>query len=215
MNLAAELQTCNAVMNRFVILAVLGFSYIQAHAQQAAVDRSLSATASTYVVPDAGNYIETVITADQRRVHFEGRYNYEELDTGSVWIGYTFSAGSKVVLQVTPMVGAVFGRTTGIAPGQRLTLHWRRLELYSEDEFVFTRDSADSFLYTWSEFTVNPWHWLRIGLVGQRTRAYKSERDIQRGFLVGWSYKRVGVTANVLNPDKQKALYIVSAHLEF
>jgi hypothetical protein len=112
-------------------------------------------------------------------------------------------------------VGAVFGRTTGIAPGQRITLHWRRLELYSEDELVFSRDRADSFFYTWSELTVNPWHWLRIGLVGQRTRAYKSERDIQRGVLVGWSYKRVGITATVLNPDRQKALYIISAQVEF
>ena len=205
-------------MNQFVILAVLAFSCIQAHAQQAtppAVDWSLSATTSTYVVPDAGNYIETVITADHRAVHFEGRYNYEGLDTGSAWIGYTFSAGSKFVFQVTPMVGAVFGRTTGIAPGQRITLHWRRLELYSEDELVFSRNRVDSFFYTWSELTVSPSPWLRIGLVGQRTRAYKSERDIQRGFLIGWSYKRVGITGNILNPDKQKALYIVSAQLEF
>jgi hypothetical protein len=205
-------------VNGFVILAVLAFSCcIHAHAQQAtspAVNRSFSVTASTYVVPDAGNYIETVITADQRAVHVEGRYNYEDLDTGSAWIGYTFSVGSEVVFQITPMVGAVFGGTTGIAPGQRITLHWRRLELYSEDELVFSRDHA-SFFYTWSELTVSPWQWLRIGLVGQRTRAYKSDRDIQRGLLVGWTYKRVGMTANGLNPDKQKPLYILSAQVEF
>jgi hypothetical protein len=84
---------------RSLVLPVLVFSCIQAHAQQAtapAVDWSLSATAYTYVVPDAGNYIETVITADQRRVHFEGRYNYEDLDTGSAWIRCNFSGGSKV-----------------------------------------------------------------------------------------------------------------------
>ena len=36
----------------------------------------------------------------------EARYNYEALETGSVWAGYDFNAGKKLVLDLTPMVGA-------------------------------------------------------------------------------------------------------------
>jgi hypothetical protein len=39
-------------------------------------------------------------------LHLEARYNYEALETGSVWAGYDFNAGKKLVLDLTPMVGA-------------------------------------------------------------------------------------------------------------
>ena len=35
------------------------------------------------------------------------------------------------------MAGAVFGRTNGVAPGLELTLSWKSVELYSENEYVF------------------------------------------------------------------------------
>jgi hypothetical protein len=106
--------------------------------------------------------------------------------------------------------------TTGIAPGLRGSLNWWRLELYGEAEYVFnTRESADSFFYMWSELTASPTPCLRIGLVGQRTRAYESELDIQRGFLVGLTYKQVGVTGYVFNPDKDNPTHVLSVGIEF
>jgi DNA-binding NtrC family response regulator len=45
--------------------------------------------------------------------------------------------------------------------------------------------SSDSFFYNWSELTIAPWDWVRFGMVTQRTRLYDSDREIQRGFLVG------------------------------
>src|SRR5262245_39749369 len=113
------------------------------------------------------------------------------------------------------MLGGVFGRTAGIAPGHRATLDWWRLELYSEDEWVLnTRERADSFFYSWTELTLAPFEGLRVGLVGQRTRVFESERDVQRGFLVRLIKRNVGVTANVFSPDK-KPLYVLSLEVEF
>jgi len=60
------------------------------------------------------------------------------------------------------------------------------LQLYSETEFVIdSGDSADSFLYTWTEFEVAPVDWFRFGLVAQRTKVYQTAFDIQRGFFAG------------------------------
>ena len=200
-----------------MVLAVLVCSGVTAHAQSAtpqAADWDVSATVSGYLVPDGRNYVESVITADRRWLHLEGHYNYEDLRTASVWIGRNLSAGRNVSLHYTPMVGAVFGRTTGIAPGQRITLDWRRLEFYSENEWVFNTRTRAHFFYSWSELTISPTGWLRIGLVGQRTHVIQTGRVIERGFLVGFNHERVGFTAHVLNPDKQKALYIFSANVE-
>ena len=62
---------------------------------------------------------------------------------------------------------------------------------------------------------MSPVDWLRAGLVAQRTRAYESELDIQRGFLVGLRYKRVEVAGHVFNPDLSKPTYVISLRVEF
>ena len=177
---------------------------------------SFSASAYTYFVPDNRNYVQPTVTADRQWLHLEARYNYEDLDTGSAWVGYNFSVGEKLSLDFTPMLGGVFGNTTGIAPGYRGTLSWWKLVLYSEGEYVFdTGDRSASFFYNWSELSFSPVEWFRFGLVGQRTRVYESDRDIQRGFLVGFSYKRVDLTAYVFNPDQDKPAVVVAAGVNF
>ena len=183
---------------------------------QPATSWSYSISVFTYLLPDCSVYVQPTITADRRWLHLEARYNYEDLETGSVWVGYNFSVGKKLSLNITPMLGGVLGKTSGIAPGYSTSLGWRWLELYSEGEFVFAiASSTDSFFYNWSEFTVSPTDWLRTGLVMQRTQVYESELDVQRGILVGLSYKRLEVTGYVFNLAVQRPTYALSVRIEF
>jgi hypothetical protein len=72
--------------------------------------------------------------------------------------------------------------------------------LSSQSEyFVDPSDSSGNYFYTWSELSWSPLEWLRIGYAAQRTKAYKSDLDIQRGFLAGVSYRRVEFTTYVFN----------------
>ena len=175
-----------------------------------------SASAYTYFVPEDGNYAQPTFTADRDWLHLEARYNYEALDTGSAWIGYNFSGGETVTWELTPMFGAVFGATDGIAPGYKASLGWRKLELYSEGEYVVdTGDSSDSFFYNWSELTLAPVESFRFGLVTQRTRAYQTDRDIQRGLLAGFSFRRLDVTGYVFNPDDEKPTFVLAVAVTF
>jgi len=207
----------HGIRNVFVS-AALALICTDSHAQnaRAAPAWTFSASASAYFVPDDTNYIQPTVTADRGRLHLEARYNYEDQKTGSGWVGYNFSVDRKVSLKVTPMMGGVFGRTAGIAPGFHTTFDWRRLEIYSEGEWVLnTREITDSFFYSWSEVTLAPRDWLQGGVVEQRTRAYQSERDIQPGILVRLNYKRMSLTANVFNPDQKKPLYVISLAVEY
>jgi len=170
-----------------------------------AMDRnwSFSASAYTYILPDNNDYVQPTFTADRGILHLEARYNYEAPDTGSAWIGFNFSVGEEVSFELTPMLGAVFGDTTGVAPGYKLTLGWWKFELYTEGEYVFdTDESSESFFYTWSEVTLAPVDWFRFGLVIQRTKLYETDFDVQHGALVGFSFKRVDLTAYLFNPDE-------------
>ena len=153
-----------------------------------------------YLVPGSRDYINPNFTADRGWLHLEARYNYEALETGSVWVGYNFNTGEKLVLDVSPMLGGVFGELTGIAPGYNLSVSYKRFALSSQGEYVVdTGNSSGNFFYTWSELTFSPLEWLRAGLVVQRTKAYQTSLDIQRGFLVGLSYKQVDFTTYVFN----------------
>jgi len=172
---------------------------------------SLSASVYTYIVPDDREYVQPTFTADHTWLHLEARYNYEDLETGSVWVGYNFSVGDKLSLEFTPMLGGVFGNTTGLAPGYKGSLSWWKLQLYSEGEYVYVPGArTDSFFYNWSELTLSPVDWFRFGMVTQRTRVYESDRDIQRGPLVGFSFKQFDLAAYVLNPDDGKPTVAVA-----
>lgn len=64
-----------------------------------------------------------------------------------------------------------------------------------------TGESADS---------VAPVDWFRFGAVAQRTRAYASELDVQRGLLAGFSFRKVDVTAHVFNWEWTEPIYLES-----
>ena len=177
---------------------------------------SFRASAYGYFIPDDRKYVQPSFSADRERLHLEARYNYEDKETGSLWAGANFGAGDKLKLDVTPMVGGVFGNTAGISPGYKLSLGCGKVEFYSEGEYVFDlRDRQGNFFYAWSELSYSPVEWMRAGIVGQRTRAYQTELDIQRGFLVGFSGRKIDFTAHVFNLGWTDPTVILAIGVEF
>ena len=172
---------------------------------------SFSAAIYTYIVPDQHDYVQPTITADHDWLHLEARYNYETLDSGSMWIGYNFAGGEKIEWEVTPMLGGVLGNTVGVAPGYRGHVSWWKVTLFSEGEYVFdTRESSDSFFYNWSELTLAPLDWLHLGIAGQRTRAYGNDRNVQFGLVLGLKYKWLALSTYVFNPTESKPTVVIS-----
>jgi len=155
-----------------------------------------------YILPqaDGESYASPVFSADRKWLHLETRYNYEDRQTGSFWLGYNFEKGKKLSVTFTPMIGGVFGNTTGVAPGYEFSLSYKKLSLSIDGEYVFdTRDTNGSFFYSWTELTYSPLDWFYFGFVAQRTKAYHTSLDIQRGFLVGFSVKNAEFTTYVFN----------------
>ena len=177
---------------------------------------TFSVSVFTYMVGDGPNYAQPTLTADRGWLHLEARYNYEALETGSAWIGYNLSFGDQLALEFTPMLGGVFGAAMGVAPGYEGELSWWKLALATEGEYVFdTGDSTDSFFYSWSELTLSPMDWFRVGLAAQRTRVYASDREVQRGFVVGFTYKALDLSAYLFNPDDAAPTAIVAVAITF
>jgi hypothetical protein len=177
---------------------------------------SFSLNVAGYIVPHDRSYASPTFSADRGHFHFGSRYNYEDKETGSLWFGYNLQAGEKLVFRATPMVGGVFGNTTGVAPGYLAGISWKRLDLSTEGEFVFdARTSAGNFFYNWTELSYTPRDWCRVGLVAQRTKAYQTSLDIQRGILIGLSHKKVNFTTYIFNAGWTDPTVVLSLGVNF
>jgi hypothetical protein len=185
-------------------MALSGSLAAQGTAAQPAADKSnpweYSITVDGYVGNGTG-YASPIFTADNNW-HLEARYNDENLDTGSLWFGYNFNFGKKnLKVALTPMLGGVMGRTTGIAPGLETTLTYKKIEFYAASEYVFdTTTASGSFFYSWPQLTYSI-KWFRIGAVAQHTKAYHTSLNTQRGFLVGVAIKKLEFTTYVFDPE--------------
>jgi hypothetical protein len=173
-------------------------------------------TTDGYIIPNGTGFANPTFSANRTWLHLEARYNYENLRTGSLWAGYNFAAGKKLVLDVTPMIGGVFGRTTGIAPGCEASLTYKELQLSISNEYVFdTTHKSGNFYDTWPQLTYSPSSWFRVGLVAQRTRAFQTSLDVQRGFLVGVSRKKWESTIYVFNAGFTDPTVVLEVGLNF
>ncbi len=182
-----------------MVLFFSTFSYAQDSPTSTEKQWNFGADANMYFLP--GEFILLpVFRADKNKLHLEARYNYEDLETFSGWVGYNFSGGKKVEYTITPMVGGVVGLSNGIAPGLEFTFTYKSFEIYNESEYLFEFESSENnFYYQWTDLTYSPKDWLWFGISGQRTRLYKTDLDIQRGLLIGGAYKSFELTGYLYN----------------
>ncbi len=166
----------------------------------AATAWSFNFTLDGYLIPNQTGYPDPDFSANRGWLHLEARYNNEDYRTGSTWIGYNFAAGKKLVLNVTPMVGGVFGRTNGFAPGCEASLTYKKIALSINNYYLFdTSDHAGNYYYSWPQLTFSPTSWFHTGLVAQRSKILHTALDTQRGFLVGFSRGPYEFTTYIFN----------------
>jgi hypothetical protein len=173
---------------------------------------ALRFSAYGYLLPDESGYLLPIAAADHGGLHLEGRYNYEDRRTGSLWVGWNVELGDELKLSLTPIAGGVFGRTGGLGAGLEWSLAWGPLELYSENEVVLDLgDVEQSYFYAWSELSARPIEWLRLGLALQRTRAHDVPVDVSWGPLVGASVWKIELAGYCFNPGQADARYWVAS----
>lgn len=184
-------------MKKLIFLSVFTLACFTVFAQEkAGKEKSWSSRAdgNFYFLPDEFIFLP-VFSADKDHLHLEMRYNYEDLNTLSAWVGYNFYGGKKLEFLITPMLGAVVGNSNGIAPGLETTLTLGSFEFYSESEyFIDFQESENQFIYIWADLTYSPLDWLWTGISVQRTRLYETDLDIQRGLMLGGGYRNLELT---------------------
>jgi hypothetical protein len=194
----------------FALVAVF-MPVLAQHADSSAWE--FNADASFYFIPE-DFFILPVFRADKNKLHLEARYNYEDRETFSAWAGYNFNGGRKLEYIITPMIGAVVGRTNGLAPGLEMTFNYKGFELYSESEYMFDFES-ENYFYNWSDLAYSPFDWLWVGISGQRTRVYQSGFEVQRGLLIGGGLKNWELSTYFYNIGSGDAFVLATLSVRF
>lgn len=158
--------------------------------------------------PDSEDRLTPILYADRGPLHLEARYNYEDLDTLSVFAGWTVGAEGELDVAFTPMLGAAFGNTTGVIPALQIDAGWRGLAWYAELEYLFDlEESDDDFFYAWSTLTFEVTDGLAAGLVSERSQLVDTDYDVQRGLALQLSRGPVGVALYAFNPGSSDDFY--------
>ncbi|MGH6624475.1 MAG: hypothetical protein ACREBN_10905 [Burkholderiaceae bacterium] len=169
------------------------------------------------VVREGENYTSVIAVADRGPLHLEARYNYESIGARSAFVGWTIAGGETITWELTPLLGGVWGTTRGFVPGVEASVAWDRFDVYIEGEYVRSSVAqSDSYLYAWTELGFRPLEWLRVGIAGQRTNAYGSERDIQRGPFAQVTWRRLTIGGYWFNPGSSEQIFVglISATFE-
>jgi len=139
--------------------------------------------------------LTAILYADRGPLHLEARYNYEDLETASVFAGWTLPIEGEVSGGVTPMLGGVFGDTDGVAPAVEASLDWKKLAWYVEAEYLLdAHDRSDDFFYSWSTLTYGITENLRAGLVVERSKLVDTAREVQPGLALEFKIRHMGVS---------------------
>jgi len=164
--------------------------------------------------PGSEDRVTPILYADRGPLHLEARYNYEDLETAALFAGWTFPFEGEVEAYVTPMLGAVFGDTDGIAPGLEFDVGWRRIAWYAESEYLFdAHESDDDFYYSWSTLTYGFTEWLDAGLVIERSKLVDTDFSVQRGLAVELTHAPLGFSLYAYNLGSDDSYAVVALEL--
>lgn len=157
-----------------------------------------------------------VVKGDRDWLHIEARYNYENMETFSAWVGYNFSGGENWEYSLTPMMAAVVGLSNGLAPGIEFELTHKKWELYSESEYLFDFNNQNgNFFYSWADLAYSPKDWYWVGLSVQRTKLFQTNLEVERGILAGMSLGKFEMTAYLYNAFFDDPFVLVSLSANF
>lgn len=140
----------------------------------------------------------------------EARYNFDELNTFSLYAGKKFSGGHNISWEATPIVGGLMGQMTGGSLGMNFEMGYRRLFLLSQSQYCFSLEhSTDKYFYNWSEMGVEATSWLYAGIALQQTNVYRTEGKMEPGCVIGFSIKNWTIPLYAFNTSDEERYFVL------
>jgi hypothetical protein len=181
--------------NALIILLLI--ITVQVHAQQQ------GGFEQYYYVKESQPLVMMPIAHFQTRNNWytEARFNYEEMNTFSLYAGKIFSGGNKLSYTIIPILGGVMGEFKGGSLGLNLNVEFKQWYLSSQSQYTFSsQDKTNNFFYSWSEAGYEVWDWLYAGIALQHTTLHQTKTVLEPGIVVGFSVGKWSFPLYSFNP---------------
>ncbi len=135
------------------------------------------------IIPQIWTYIN--------KFYLEGRYNYENINTFSLYVGRSISYNNKVYFDFIPMIGGVIGKTNGISPGFNFQLDYKNFSTFTEFQYTIDlKNTYNSFFWDWTRFSFNIFKYVNIGGAIQILDEDIGNLSFKVGPMIGFIYKK-------------------------
>jgi hypothetical protein len=146
----------------------------------------------------------------------EARYNFDELNTFSLYAGKRFSGRGNLSWDATPLIGGLMGQMNGGSVGVHFGMDYRKLFFASQSQYSFSvENNNDRYFYNWSEFGYNATSWFYAGLALQQTNIYKSPGKLEPGCMVGFSISNWTIPFYAFNTGEQQRYFVMGVNWQW
>jgi hypothetical protein len=197
-------------------LAAISFclvSVLDARSQSAAVVEQY------YFTPAAGSAAMITPMANfttSNNWYGEARYNFDELNTFSLYAGRKFAQRGNISWEATPLIGGLIGQMTGGSVGVNFGADYRKLFFASQSQYSFSvENNADRYFYHWSEFGYNATSWLYAGLAMQQTNIYKTTGKLEPGCMIGFSVRNWTIPLYAFNAGEEERYFVLGLNWQW
>jgi hypothetical protein len=149
-------------------------------------------------------------------IYVEARYNYEDKQTLSYYIGKSFSIDNDVEFEIIPMFGASFGNTFGVSPAFNMTLEYKRFSTYTECQYTYNfRDKRNSFYFDRTNFSTEINKYFDLGGAIQIYRPNEGEPFFKIGPSVSFNFTSFKLELIAFNFWDKKLTYAFAIEFNF
>ena len=202
----------NASMRSAITILMLMLSLYSAKAQSKVILEQYS-----FMGPNQPGLLAPVAHYQTKQKWYaEARYNYEDINTVSLYAGKTFSAQHNFSWSFTPMIGGMAGKMQGGSFGLNSELSYHRFNFSSQAQYSVSASTRyDNFFYNWSELWYQPVDWIYTGVALQHTRMYATTTLIDPGVLLGFTYGQWSFPLYSFNPFADQRYFVVGINWEW
>lgn len=142
----------------------------------------------------------------------EARYNYEEYQTMSFYVGRAYEKSTWISYSIVPILGGVIGRFKGGSAGVNIDVEYKDLFFSSQSQYTFSAEGEQqNFFYSWSELGYQPLQWLYAGVAIQPLHYLHQQNEaISTGVFIGIEYKSWTASAYSFNAFEQQKTFVIS-----
>jgi len=159
-------------------------------------------------------YMPVMHYQHKKNWYAEARYNYEEVETFSLYLGRAFTGGNELNYSVVPMLGGSMGKFKGVSTGLNIDMEYNKFFFSSQSQYSMpVSQYGQNYWYSWSEVGYQSMKWLYAGLSVQHTHDRLIGDEVQPGMMIGFMFNKFTIPVYTFDPFTNGRNFIVGFNM--